>query len=198
MAEPEPLQAEGVTQSEEGAMQLAQRILVATGYVCPELQAEPSEHGWKLFAGDDVGAVRIMVTYAPHFLVEFETLMMWWRGSDSPLSHLRDWLNGQPELPPGGHLLWTQVLKARSSDELEAMLASAAAMREAMLSKAEKRGLQPVTCQLYQYYGNRLSGAGETRDGLRWRAEVRPGKVRSLWDSAPLLARAQRPFRRVK
>jgi hypothetical protein len=184
--------------SQEGALQLGRRCLEATGYSWPELESENLEHGWKVFAGEDIGAVRIVISKTSAYFVEFDALQMWWPAAQSPWHQFRDWVAGMPALRPGGHLLWTQVLKARTAPELDSMLAFAQQMREAMLSKAERRGLHPATCRLYQFYGNRLSGAGETPDGLLWRAEVRHGVVRTLWDSAPLLTRAVRPFHRSR
>ena len=179
--------------SEERALETARRILEASGYGCPDLQTEALEHGWKVFEGEDVGAVRVTFNDDAMYSIEFETLKMWWQGrGPSFLSRL---VAGTPEHRPGGHLLWTPVLKVRHESELKSVLEYAVEMREAMLDKARRRWLQPVTCRLLQLAGNRISGYGETRDGLRWSAEGRNRKVTVLDDSAPLWNRLLRPFR---
>lgn len=180
--------------SEERAVETARRILEAAGYACPELESEALEHGWKVHHGDDVGAVRLNFNDDAMYSVEFETLMIWWQGRGLPFwSRL---LHGTPESRPGGHMLWTPVLKVRHESELKTVLEYTVEMREAMLSKARRRWLRPLTCRIVQLAGNRISGYGETEDGLRWSAEGRNRKVTQLDDSAPLWTRLLRPFKR--
>lgn len=179
--------------SQERALQTARRILEATGYETPDLETEELERGWKVFEGEDTGAVRLIFNDDAMYSIEFETLKMWWQGQGPGFwSRL---LHGTPEQRPGGHLLWTPVLKVRHESELKSVLEYAVEMRDAMLDKARRRRLDPVSCRLVQLAGNRISGYGETRDGLRWSAEGRNRKVTTLDDSAPLWQRFLRPLR---
>jgi hypothetical protein len=182
--------------SEEEARALAHRLLEGTGYPCPELSVEPLEHGWKLSAGEDVGAVRITYDHLALHRVHLEVLKMWWTASAGPWRDAWEWLAGQPDERPGGHLLWTTVLKARSVQEMDAALAHASEMRLAMLARAGRRGLQPTSCRLFHFFANRLSGEGDAPGGVRWWAEARHGVIRSMGDSSPLWVRLTRRWRR--
>lgn len=184
--------------AEAEARELAARILKATGYPETHLEAEELEHGWKLFAGDDEGAIRVTIDMLDLHRYQFETLKMWWAQTGRSLKKVMDWLYfGQSAERPGGHLLWTPVLKARSLGELEAALTHAQEMRELMLERAKRRGLDPTSCRLVHMVGRRLSGYGETSDGLSWSAEARDQKLKAIYDSAPLWAKLMRPFRKV-
>jgi hypothetical protein len=121
---------------------------------------------------------------------------MWWTSKGNPWRDAVDWLVGQSDDRPGGHLLWTTVLKARSLQELEPALAHAVDMRQAMLDRARRRGLQPTSCRLFHFFANRLSGEGDAPGGVRWWAEVRHGKIRSLSDSSPVWVRLARALRK--
>ena len=185
--------------TEAEARELAHGALRATGYPIPELEIEKLEHGFKLFAGDDIGAVRLTLDNAALHRVHLEVLKMWWRREEAPLQSALDYLfRGQPSDRPGGHMLWTTVLQARSMLELEPMLLHAGEMREAMLRKARRRGLQPSRCRLFHYFGHRLSGEGESADGTQWEAEVLHGRIRRFSDSAPLWKKVKRLVSRPK
>ena len=185
--------------TEAEARELAHGALRATGYPIPELEVEKLEHGFKLFAGDDIGAIRLTLDHAALHRVHLEVLKMWWRREEATFGSVLDYLfRGQPSDRPGGHMLWTTVLQARSLIELEPMLLHAAAMREAMLKKARRRGLQPSGCRLFHYFGNRLSGQGESADGTQWHVEVLHGRIRRFSDSAPLWKKMKRLVSRPK
>lgn len=187
------------TLTEEDARALAGRILQTTGYPCPELEAETLEHGFKLFAGDDVGAVRLTFDHAALHRVHLEVLKMWWTREETTLRGLfKTMMYGQPQERDGGHLLWTTVLQARSLPELEPMLLHAGEMREAMLQRARRWGLRPTACRLFHFFGHRLSGEGESEDGTAWEAEVLHGRIRRFSDTASLWARARRLLGRGK
>jgi hypothetical protein len=181
--------------SREQALAFAGRLLEDTGHSCPTLDEEKLEHGWRLSAGEDVGGVRVTLDLAAPHRVHLEILKMWWPAPESPWSELWDWVRGQPAERPGGHLLWTTVLKTFTLPEAELALEHAREMRQAMLEKARRNGLQPTACRLFHYFGNRLSGEGDSVDGVRWWAEVRHGKIRRFGDSAPLWTRSLRRLR---
>lgn len=178
--------------TQEEALALAHSLLDGTGYPCPELSVEKLEHGWRLSAGEDVGAVRFTYDHLALHRVHLEVLKMWWTSEENVWRPFLDWLKGQPEDRPGGHLLWTSVLKTRSLEETETVLAHAREMRRAMLEKARRRGLRPTSCRLFHFFANRISGEGDAPGGVRWWAEARHGVVRSLGDSSPLWVRLGR------
>lgn len=177
-------------------MEFTRRMVAATGYrLMDDLEAEEIEFGWRISAGDDIGAVRVQVLRLAQLHFEFETLKMWWQSTPGAWASLKGWFLGQSELPPGGHILWTPVLKARSEAELQSALEYAKDMREAMLARARRWKLQPISCRLFAMFGHSMQAEGETQDGLTWKASVKDERVRRLWDSAPIWQRLGRLVR---
>lgn len=184
---------------EKEALELAHRILGATGYDTVELECEPLERGWKLFSGDDEGAVRITIDYLALHRYQFDTLKMWWTDPGRTFGRFLDrFYRGESQQRPGGHLLWTPVLKARTAAELEATLTHAEQMRELMLTGARRRWLAPRSCRLVHIIGRRTSGYGETGDGWIWSAETRDHGLKLVRDTAPLWWKLSRPFKAKK
>lgn len=182
--------------TEDEALSSAQEILRSTGYVWPELTCEPLEFGWQISAGEEAGAVRLRFDEQGTHRLVFETLRMWWPRPETPwLEACRTFLFGYSLQRPGGHLLWSPVLKARTLRELPDILGHTREMREMVLAAAARRRLPSSRCQVHHFLGTRLFADGETELGVQWWAEVRNGRLHKLRDSAPLPARLQRWLR---